>query len=231
MTTNKLTRPTTRKRQRKIQWEDPILERAKKQVNISSSIYFYPNRPTLVPPDPANPLNPSPDYINGLEATGRYIAERKWNGDNVLINTSTLTFMNRQKEPLKRYIASPEILEELKRWPRNTVINAELLHFKTVNIKNTLIVHCIMVWEGKPLIGKTWGDSRKLLETCPAGKRVRISETFQSGFWDLFQQADGVEVEGIILKDPNGKIVFSTTPIKDVPWMLKIRKPCKKYSF
>lgn len=230
MTTNKLTRPPTRKRQRKIQWEDPILERAKKQVNISSSIYFYPNRPTLVPPDPANPLNPSPDYINNLEQSGRYIGELKWNGDNALINTSTLSFMNRYKEPFRRYTPSPELLDELKEWPKNCILNAELLHNKTPH-KHTLIVHCVMAWRGRLLIGKTWGDSRKILDNCPSSNLIRVSETFQSGFWNRFQEADGKTIEGIILKDPKGKLVFSTTPLKDVPWMLKIRKPCKKYSF
>lgn len=209
---------------RKISWQKPP------EVPPLSNIYFYPNRPTLVPPDPKNPLNPSSEYIDSLERSGRYVAERKWNGDNVLINTSTLIVMNRHKARMK-YIPSDEMVDEFRKWPRNTVINGELLHNKTVHIKNTLIVHCIMVWEGYPLFGKTWGDSRKLLETCPDAKHVKISETFRHGFWDLFQEADGKTVEGIVLKDPSGMLVFSTTPIPDVSWMLKIRKPSKKYSF
>ena len=45
-------------------------------------LYWYPNRPLLIPPDPLDPLNPKPDYLNSLEASGKYVAEQKWNGDN-----------------------------------------------------------------------------------------------------------------------------------------------------
>jgi hypothetical protein len=92
-----------------------------------------------------------------------------------------------------------------------------------------------MAWDGKYLIGKSWGDSRAILEKCVedglSGPHVKISPVWRSGFWNLFQDADGAIIEGIILKDPTGKLVFSATPPRDVPWMLKIRKPCKKYNF
>jgi hypothetical protein len=93
----------------------------------------------------------------------------------------------------------------------------------------------MMAFKGKYLIGKTWGDSRTLLDEAVSvglsGEHVQISKVWDSGFFDLFQEADGSIIEGIILKDPKGKLVFSATPIKDVPWMLKVRKPCKKYKF
>jgi hypothetical protein len=185
-------------------------------------VYYYPNRPTLIPP--------SKEHLDKLEASGRYIAERKWNGDNTLIDTAGMRFWNRRKE-LHRYKPCPEAVAELDKLPKNSIINAELMHYKTKTIKEILIVHAIMVYKGKPLIGKTWGDSRKIIKEFEFGEHVKLSETFQSGFWDLFQQADGTIIEGIILKDPAGKLVFSTTPIVDVSWMLKIRKPCKKYRF
>lgn len=92
-----------------------------------------------------------------------------------------------------------------------------------------------MTWKGKHLIGKTWGDSRDILNECIekglSGEHIQISKVWNSHFWELFKNADGKTVEGIILKDPKGKLVFSAVPIKDVSWMLKIRKPCKKYPF
>ena len=61
---------------------------------------------------------------------------------------------------------------------------------------------------------------------------MKLSEIHRSGFWELYQRADGGStpmVEGIILKDPTGKLVFTATPGQEttpgVPWMLKIRKP------
>ncbi len=196
-------------------------------------MYYYPNRPILIPPDPNNPMRPKPDYINSLETQGRWIAEQKWNGDNCLVYTGKKPeFWNRYKARL-RYQPSEEVFNELKRWPANSVLNVELVHNKTKTVKNLLIVHCVMKWDGEWLFGKTWGDSRKILKKNNklSGSHVKISPVWKSGFWDLFQQADGSIVEGIIIKDPKGKLLFSATPVKDVPWMRKIRKPSKKYNF
>jgi hypothetical protein len=60
---------------------------------------------------------------------------------------------------------------------------------------------------------------------------VKLSEVWTCGFWDLYGRADGAIVEGIVLKDPRGVLKFSTTPLADVSFMRKVRKPCKKYSF
>ena len=104
-------------------------------------MYYYPNRPTLIPPDPKDPLNPKPDYINGLEASGKYVAEQKWNGDNYLIYTGDCPeFWNRHKTRLT-YQPSPEVKDELKRWPQGCIINAELIHNKSKTIKHLFIVH------------------------------------------------------------------------------------------
>ena len=193
-------------------------------------LYYYPNRPILIAADPDNPMNPKPDYLNELEASGQYIAEQKWNGDNALIYTSSREFWNRSKRKLK-YQPTPEVIKELNKWPKRCLLNAELVHTKTKSIKNKIIVHCVMVWKNKCLNGKTWGDSRKLLESMPSGKHVIVSPVWKKGFWDLYQAADGSEIEGIILKNPSGKLIFSTTPISDVPWMRKVRKKSKKYAF
>lgn len=186
-------------------------------------IYWYPNRPILIPPDKS--------YIDNLESSGLWIAERKWNGDNILIDTDTMQFWNRHKAR-HRFVPNEEMRSILDKWPKHAVVNAELMNYKTKITKNTILVHCVMVWNGQPLIGKTWGDSRKIIEDhIGTGPSVKVSEIFRTGFWDLFQSADGVEIEGMVLKQPSGKLKFSTTPVEDVPWMLKVRKPCKKYQF
>jgi hypothetical protein len=186
-------------------------------------IYYYPNRPVLIPPDKA--------YIDNLESSGQYVGEFKWNGDNTLLDTNKPTeFWNRYKER-HRFVPNEIMREELSKWPKDMVINAELMNYRTKEIKNTLIVHCVMVWNGQPLIGKTWGDSRKILDDMLDGSQVQISKIFQTDFWDKFEKADGITIEGIILKQLAGKLVFSTTPINDVSFMYKIRKPSKKYPF
>ena len=213
-----------------------------------TSLYYYPNRPILIPPDPDNPLQPKPDYINGLEKEGRYIAEQKYNGDNCLIYVKTKVvntkvvryyeFWNRHKEQLK-YQPSPEVQAELEQIPDHSIINVELIHSKTKEFKHILMAHCVMAWDGKLLTGQTWGDSRQILtDNIKSGEHLYVSDVYQEGFWDLYKQADGATIEGIILKDPEGKLVYSTTPIKDQNWMMKIRVPSmrpdgtmKKYGF
>jgi hypothetical protein len=161
-------------------------------------MFYYPNRPRLVPPDPENPANPKRDYIDSLEAKKIYIAEQKWNGDNILLFTNTMEMWNRHRTR-HRYLPSPEVAEELSRLPKKAVFNLELVNFRTKDVKDLLIVHCCMVWNDKPLLGKTWGHARKILEdNIQSGKHLKVSEIHQDGFWDLFQQADGKNIEGII---------------------------------
>jgi hypothetical protein len=194
-------------------------------------IFYYPNRPTLRPVDPKNISTPTSWYLDELEKSGVYIAEKKFNGDNVYIDTDNpLQLWNRVKEP-HHYRPTPEVLKELEMFPKGTVLNAELMHYKTVGIKNRLIIHCVMRWKGVWLIGKTWGEARILLDDFASRTYIKISPIYKSGFWDLYSSADGKEIEGIVLKDPKGKLLFSTSPIKDVPWMLKFRHPCAKYNF
>jgi hypothetical protein len=206
--------------------------------------FFYPNRPTLVPPDPKNPLNPTSDYIDSLEAQDKYIGQYKWNGDNTTVYTDNLAFYNRQGEPL-HYKPHPALLEELSLFPKGCILNGELMHRHTKKTKDLLILHCVMAWSGRPLMGKVWADSRKILEDPVLGlpqtkgtsleydSHLVLASSYGSGFWGMFQEALACDdsIEGIVLKNPKGKLVFSVNKISDVPWMIKIRKPSKKYSF
>jgi len=202
-------------------------------------LYYWPNRPTLVPPDPQNPLHPKPDYINSLEESGKFIAEQKWNGDNTLVYTDDLTFWNRHGEKNKRYTPPPEMMKQLKRIPKGGILNLELLHYRIKNLKfkNKLLVHSLLGWEGMPLVGKTWGDARLILEDLfktlkfPEESGIILSPVWKKEFWKLFQEADGDVIEGIVLKEPKGKLVISASKIPDVTYMLKIRKPNKKYKY
>lgn len=205
-----------------------------------SFLFYYPNRPTLVPPDPLNPLNPAPNYINSLE--GKYIAEYKWNGDNTTVYTENMKFFNRQGTPL-HYKPHPDLLKELSIFPKGCILNGELMHRHTKTVKDLLILHCVMSWSNQPLIGKTWEDSRKILAdlalpqtnstSLDYDSHLVLAANYQSGFWKMFQEALTCDntIEGIVLKRPDGKLQFSANRIKDVSWMLKIRKPSKKYSF
>jgi hypothetical protein len=206
-------------------------------------LFYFPNRPTLIPPDPKNPLDPKSDYIDSLESDGTYDgAEFKWNGDNTTVYTDDLSFWNRQGKRL-HYTPHPGMLGELRKFPKGCILNGELMHRHTKQVKDLLILHCVMAWNGQLLLGKTWGFSRQILEGCGLPRtantqlsyssHVVLAQEHRSGYWELFNEARACDdsIEGIVLKNSNGKLVHSTRPIPDVGFMLKIRKPSKKYSF
>jgi hypothetical protein len=106
-----------------------------------------------------------------------------------------------------------------------------------------------MAWEGKILLGKTWGFARQLLEDLSwlprtvgtqlnYGSHVLLAQDTPSGktipgaFWRMFQEACKCDesIEGIVLKDPSGLLQFSSSKLADVPYMVKVRKPSKKYN-
>lgn len=186
-------------------------------------IYYYPNRPLL--------YTPKKDTVDNLENNG-YIAELKWNGDNLILDTSTGTIWNRFKKKYNRYRPSPQVLKEAKIFPKDSLINFELMHFHTPDIKDRWIVHCVMAWKGEYLIGESWAKSRQLLaEILPEPsdlqnikEHVVLSPIYHEGFWDILTQADGKVIEGIVCKDPAGKLVFNTTKSINVPWMIKFRE-------
>ena len=102
-------------------------------------LYYYPNRPTLIPADAQNPMNPTSTSLDELEKSRRWVAEQKWNGDNALIytNTDPPTFWNRTHGVLK-YKPTSVMLNQLKCIPKNSVVNGELVHSKTKTVKNLL---------------------------------------------------------------------------------------------
>ena len=211
---------TTHKSKRKI--------RPAKTIPNLAHVYYYPNRPMLMPP--------AKDTLDKLEASGEYIAELKWNGDNTLIYTSTHTWWNRTKEHLQYAPTTPVLTELNNLFPDpGSIINAETVNRCTKNHKNLIIVHCLMAYKNHLLTGQTWGDSRKILETLnfKPNQHVILSKIYTKGFWDLFQSTLDMDeaIDGIILKRLSGKLVFSAKPLKDQPWMLKFRKPSKKYHF
>jgi hypothetical protein len=193
-------------------------------------------------------MNPKPDYLNSLEGTGKYVGEFKWNGDNTTVHTNDLSFWNREGKRLC-YTPHPAMIEELKRFPKRCRLNGELMHRHTKNVKDLFILHCVMEWENELLLGKQWGDSRNILEglvwlprtvetQLKYDRHVLLAQVHKPNdacncFWNMFQAACACDesIEGIVLKDPTGELKFSTQSFDSVPWMLKIRKPSKKYSF
>jgi ATP-dependent DNA ligase len=190
-------------------------------------IYWYPNRPILIPPS----------EISRYEG-GNWTAEIKMDGSRLVLQRledGKWRFMNRHKEVMS-YHPIPEVMEELEALgvPPGSQLDGEMMHAKTKNVKNRLVMYDIYLWGGKKQRG-TLDERREMLSGIIDGKgfeKIVRSKVHFSGFEDLFREVIGCrEHEGIVLKDRTGRIKFNPAKSPDVPWQIKARRPHKNYEF
>ena len=200
-------------------------------------IYYYPNRPFLIPPDS--------EMVQQKSDDPNWDAEIKWGGDRLGLwktkeqfpkQFSSFVFWNRQNEIFKKYEPSPELLDELNslELPFETALDGELLHFKTRNYKHCIVFYdayivgdqrCVVELRNRRDIMASYFKARKF-------KLIHMAEQFQTDFKQHFDKVIvDDEKEGLVMKDKNGKIQWNTVKSPDVAWQLKIRKPEKNYKF
>jgi hypothetical protein len=200
-------------------------------------IYYFQNRPILLPPDSTEVTVKSFDP--------NWDAEKKFNGDRCklwysqkpgLHNFKNFIFWNRHKEVFRKYTPSEEILDELcsLNLPMETDLDGELLHFKTKNIKHTIIFYDVYYFGNKQIMEEL-KFRREILHDCFKGKNfkcLKIAEQYETDFQSVFSDViKSEEVEGLVMKDKRGKIQWNTVKSPDVAWLFKIRRPAKNYQF
>lgn len=200
-------------------------------------LYYYPNKPILVPPgsDIIREKSEDPDWWSEIKKNGTRLGLKKDQGTTKL-NFGDFVFWNRHKEVLK-YYPCPELLEELHsfRIPNGTHIDAELLHHKTKLIKNFIYVYDIYLYKGEEVL-ETLEVRRKMIEDIFGGqyKHFQLSEIYPDKFEELFNSdliQKNPENEGLVMKSKHGKIQWSLKTCLDVGWQIKVRKPSGSYHF
>jgi hypothetical protein len=58
-----------------------------------------------------------------------------------------------------------------------------------------------------------------------------VVDEFRMGFEKLFNLLDSVEDEGLVLKDPNGKLEFCRNEHANTSWQRKCRRATKNYGY
>lgn len=198
-------------------------------------LYYFPNRPFLLPPDDPKII----EYSND----SNYHGEIKKNGNRLVLQKAQskhlkfegFTFFNRQKEVMK-YQPCPELLDELQslKIPSESQLDGELMHFKTKDVKHTIFFYDVYVLDGQK-IRVSLEERRQILYNL-FGKRefkhIIISEIYPDNFLDVFNNVIGErENEGLVIKDKRGKLVFNPIKSVDVSWQTKIRRPEKNYRY
>lgn len=206
--------------------------------------YIYPPRPAgAIPPD------------NVTRYPG-WIAQYKYNGTRNVIFVfpdGHIEMFGRKKEHNKAYITTDEMRAAFisLKLPKNKfhVFDGELMHSKTRGIKDRLILFDILVYNGEYLLGTRYINRYRLLENIlgsptefetetgnkiayRANKNIWLSKIYTKDLGARFQRLIHMdEVEGLILKDPNGILTYGLQEENNGAWMIRVRKPNKNYAY
>jgi hypothetical protein len=173
--------------------------------------------------------------LSSYEEKG-WIAQRKKNGTNsvIFVGPDRKPFAyNRHGELHKQWKFTPASLAPFAALAGTGwyVFNAELLHSKvTGGPKDTNYVHDLLVDDGVYLLGKTYAERyARLGALLTPGPKLLLADYSRANFGALFDSLTAGEDEGLVVKDPAGKL--GTRDGTRAGWMAKCRKLHKNFSF
>lgn len=195
----------------------------------------------LFPPRPENKI---PRGMLAFYEKRKYWAQVKKNGTCTVIfaRGRDVIFKTRHNDDHKMWSPTPEHIRFFQGSDKWNVYVGELLHSKTPHIKNQLYLFDKIVDEGVHLVGTTFEERQLILQSQWEGTReekqhqIRVSDyvslaenltgDFDSIFDDLLP-----EDEGLVLKNPKGKLDPCFKQTANNGWQVKCRIPHKNYSF
>jgi hypothetical protein len=216
----------------------------KRKMKIDQFTYFYPEAPRL--------MSIKSPVFQKLSDDPQWVAEKKYNENRLELHVNaTVTmesnpkrtyqkdymFWNRHKE-LFGYSPSKELSDALAAvpWKGYCLLDGGLRNNKTVGIKNKIVFYDVFIWNGELLIGKPFLSRRKILEDLfpihRNGEILAIPEWFDTDFGKVFNEVTkDPEIEGLVMKDINGKLNLGRNRANDSAWMMKVRKGSGRYRF
>ena len=136
----------------------------------------------------------------------------------------------------------PYVIEKSGREERAMDIYSRLL-------KDRIVLYDILVHNSEFLVGSTYDSRHSLLTSvCGAPRELEkdtgrgIALVAKDGLWlaqcfseDLAARfkdhLDLDEIEGLVLKDPGGKLEFGVSVKNNSAWQIRCRKPHKNYAY
>lgn len=202
----------------------------------------------LFPPRPENAI--APHLMPFYESQG-WVAQYKKNGTNTIIAIGPdqqIILKTRHGEDHKAWSLTDGLANSLKNlFPEKewVVLCAELMHSKTPAIKDSLYIHDCIVWGSKFLLGSTFLSRQLLLSERLATNvetkthyvvdregKLWLAKLITKDFISAFQSIKEPKIdEGLVLKNPHGKLTLCLTPKANASWSVKCRHETKNYNY
>jgi hypothetical protein len=210
--------------------------------------YMYNSFKYLYPPRPENAL--TPDRISYYEKHG-FVGQYKKNGTCSIFainHPNDFIAMTRHNDNHKQWVFSQYFHGCFAKYlPANKwhVFVGEVLHSKTVNIKDTVYIFDILVYNSEELYGSKFMDRQNLLKEIfqadhkqqmyshyEIEPRFLLARNFESGMYDMFKNIEDKTVdEGFVLKKKDAILKDCYSASNNSSWQIKFRHPSKKYQF
>ncbi len=208
-------------------------------MNYTEAKFLYPPRPVR---------SVLPAMLGFYEKKG-YWAQIKKNGTCSILGVGPrgeIYTQNRHGEDHRLWKPSKESLKPFKSLANGKwhVFVIEVMDAKTPNIKDTIYVHDIIVHNGVILEGSTFAERQELLQKIFSNRteggfgyekvtdKVWLAILIKSGFQSIFNSIEDPKVdEGLVLKDPNGKLEPMWREGSNSRWQVKCRKPHENYGY
>lgn len=200
----------------------------------------------LYPPRPINTILPG---LLGFYERRGYWAQIKKNGTCSILGVSPngeIYAKTRHGEDHHMWKPSEESLQPFKNGANGKwrVYVVEIMDAKTPHIKDSIYIHDIIVDNGVILEGSTFSNRQVLLQRIfpvrtPGGlgyekitEKVWLATLVKSNFKIVFDSIDEPTIdEGLVLKNPNGKLEPLWRENTNSGWQVKCRNPHKNYGF
>jgi len=208
--------------------------------------YVYPSRPKETIP---------PSILKMLDASGKWLAERKYNGDRVVIHISPsrlVTIWNRYKAvaaifnrnvALRKQIAGLNLKAGIDYW-----LDAEGLQNHTTNpdYKGKIVLFDLLVEDKflyKPNVLERY---ERLFDICNSPKILEpkhgialqvdadlwLAPVFRTNFTQHFKEMIHLdEIEGLVAKRLDSSLNYNPQKATEVSWQIRCRKANKNYRY
>jgi ATP-dependent DNA ligase len=206
----------------------------------------------LYPPRPKGRIPPT--ELSRLEQTGKWIVQRKFNGDRNLIHISVagkISFFSRYGRVHERWKPSDTLIQQVAslnlRKDEEYWLDGELLHLraKVDGIRDTVVLYDVLQ-AGKYLFGVNQMARLSILkDICRYPNQfvdrklalkitdsLWLAEFWESDFLQHFNESKDSEVlEGLVLKKKNSSLDNAGNKPYDVDWQIRCRKSSGNYGF
>jgi hypothetical protein len=205
----------------------------------------------MYPPRPKNAVPPT--YLNQYEGKGM-LGQPKLNGSQGVLymeSKTTLQFMNRHKQIMTNVKMTKVEFGSLYSGKGQMILCGEYLnknkkHINGKDFNHKYVIFDIIMYNGVHLLGKTFEERQQLLdklfpkrtdfdgfiEKLDNHENVYRVKNFDDNFKELYDKLTPIDMyEGLVLKKKRAGLEDGRKQDNNSLTQLKIRKPCRNYSF